>query len=166
MLFESFFSNAEIDQAMRQTVDLFYDREHPASPTETRGETGCEIDSASLGNHLKPGHTLSLQNRPTEVIQNKSSYSSLRSVLQTFFVTAVERLYTEHTRAEDMATQGCARSADMGAGWPGGVSRPSSILAQSDKSREREGSVLAVKKPLSLFMIRLAFWCANCVDRT
>ncbi|HEY9790470.1 MAG TPA: transposase, partial [Candidatus Obscuribacterales bacterium] len=28
-----------------------------------------------LGNHLKPGHTLSLQNRPTEVIQNKSSYT-------------------------------------------------------------------------------------------
>jgi hypothetical protein len=46
---ESFFSNTEIDQEMRQTVDLFYDREHPASPTETRGETGCEIDSASTG---------------------------------------------------------------------------------------------------------------------
>jgi len=28
-----------------------------------------------LGNHLKPGHTLSLQNRPTQVIQNKSSYT-------------------------------------------------------------------------------------------
>ena len=27
-----------------------------------------------LGNHLKLGHTLSLQNRPTEVIQNKSIY--------------------------------------------------------------------------------------------
>ena len=27
------------------------------------------------GNHLKPGHTLSRQNRPTEVIQNKSSYN-------------------------------------------------------------------------------------------
>src|SRR6185437_2680663 len=35
-----------------------------------------------LGNHLKTGHTLSLQNRPTEVIQNKSSYSSLWCVLQ------------------------------------------------------------------------------------
>jgi RHS repeat-associated protein len=37
-----------------------------------------------LGNHLKSGHTLSLQNRPTEVIQNKSSYNSLVSVLQLF----------------------------------------------------------------------------------
>jgi hypothetical protein len=42
------------------------------------------LGSSGLGNHLKPGHTLSLQNRPTEVIQNKSSYSSLQSVLQTF----------------------------------------------------------------------------------
>jgi hypothetical protein len=40
------------------------------------------------------------------------------------------------------------------------------ILAQSDKSREREGSALAVKKPTSLFMIRSAPWYANCVART
>jgi transposase len=45
---------------------------------------GVDAMTAHLGNHLKPGHPLSLQNRPTEVIQNKSSYSSLRSVLQTF----------------------------------------------------------------------------------
>jgi hypothetical protein len=118
---------------------------------------------STLGNHLKSGHTLSLQNRPTEVIQNKSSYSSLRSVLQTFCKGAG---YTEHTCAEDTATQGCARSATRAPEWPGGLSRPSSILAQSDKSREREGSALAVKKPTSLFMIRSAPWCANCVART
>ena len=46
-------------------------------------EPGIYVDVVSgLGNHLKPGHTLSLQNRPTEVIQNKSSYNSLVSVLQ------------------------------------------------------------------------------------
>ena len=122
-----------------------------------------DVCTESLGNHLKSGHTLSLQNRPTEVIQNKSSYSSLRSVLQTFCKGAG---YTEHTCAEDTATQGCARSATRAPEWPGGLSRPSSILAQSDKSREREGSALAVKKPTSLFMIRSAPWCANCVART
>jgi hypothetical protein len=37
-----------------------------------------------LGNHLKPGHTLSLQNRPTEVIQNNSSYNSPPCILQRF----------------------------------------------------------------------------------
>jgi hypothetical protein len=39
-----------------------------------------------LGNHLKPGHTLSAQTRPTEVIQNKSSYSAPVSVVQMFFM--------------------------------------------------------------------------------
>ena len=29
-----------------------------------------------LGYHLKTGHTLSLQNRPTGLSQNKSSYTS------------------------------------------------------------------------------------------
>jgi hypothetical protein len=37
---------------------------------------GHDTFKLCLGNHLKPGHTLSLQNRPTEVIQNKSSYTS------------------------------------------------------------------------------------------
>jgi hypothetical protein len=37
-----------------------------------------------LGNHLKTGHTLSLQNRPKESIQNKSSYSAPSSLVQYF----------------------------------------------------------------------------------
>jgi hypothetical protein len=37
-----------------------------------------------LGNHLKTGHALSLQNRPRELIQNKISYSSTAYILQMF----------------------------------------------------------------------------------
>src|SRR4051812_42349099 len=37
-----------------------------------------------LGNHLKTGHTLSLQNRPKETIQNNSSYSAPSSLAQYF----------------------------------------------------------------------------------
>lgn len=40
----------------------------------------------------------------------------------------------------------------------------SAILAQSDKSREREGSALVVKA--FFLMIRAGSWYANCVDRT
>jgi hypothetical protein len=45
----------------------------------TELSTRSKID---LGNHLKTGHTLSLQNRPTDVAQNRISYSSLVSALQ------------------------------------------------------------------------------------
>ena len=39
----------------------------------------------TLGNHLKSGQRLSAENRPTEVTQNKSSYSWSQSNVQTFF---------------------------------------------------------------------------------
>jgi hypothetical protein len=38
-----------------------------------------------LGDHLKTGHTLSLQNRPTGIVQNKSSYTLNGSIVATFF---------------------------------------------------------------------------------
>jgi len=35
-----------------------------------------------LGEHLKTGHALSLENRPTEPIQNKDSYTASRALVQ------------------------------------------------------------------------------------
>ena len=40
------------------------------------------------------------------------------------FVRKRRWLYTEHTGAEDTATQGCARSADTGAGMAGRLRSP------------------------------------------
>ena len=52
------------------------------------------------------------------------------------------------------------------AGMKGGLQPPSApILAESGKSREREGSALAVRE---LFFLRVLarFWCANYAGRT
>ena len=63
------------------------------------------------------------------------------------------------TWAEDTATQGCDQSTDSAAGknetaWVHSEPKPSvrhsPFWRQSDKSREREGSALASKKPTFL----------------
>ena len=60
--------------------------------------------------------------------------------------------YTDFTWAEDMATQGCDRSADPAAGRQGGGKPPwlrellNPFWRERDKSREREGRALALNK--------------------
>jgi len=48
----------------------------PQKDEEWGARTFDLFDPSGLGYHLKTGHTLSLQNRPTELTQNKSSYTS------------------------------------------------------------------------------------------
>src|SRR6202035_1359040 len=55
--------------------------------------------SNALGNHFKTGHTLSLQNRPTEVIQNNTSYTLNGSVVANVFHDFVLRIYTDCSSA-------------------------------------------------------------------
>ena len=57
--------------------------------------------------------------------------------------------YTDSTWAEDMAPQGCDQSADPAAGnaWAARAAF-AAFLAESVKSREREGRALAVFKLL------------------
>jgi hypothetical protein len=43
------------------------------------------IDTPSLGGHLKTGHTWPLQNRPTELNQNKSIYNPATAVSASIF---------------------------------------------------------------------------------
>ena len=56
-------------------------------------------------------------------------------------------VYTKLACAEDTARQGCDQSAAQGRNRGRFSSRPCiAILAESDKSREREGSALAVRE--------------------
>jgi len=52
--------------------------ERRAHVAPAKAKSGKKAGSAkkALGGHLKTGHTWSLQNRPTERTQNKSSYNS------------------------------------------------------------------------------------------
>src|SRR5580704_14331754 len=60
-----------------------------------------------LGGHLKTGHTWPLQNRPTELDQDKSIYNLPMAVSANIFSqSGLKRAYTGQTWAEDMATRG------------------------------------------------------------
>ena len=73
-----------------------------------------------LGGHLKTGQQWTLQNRPTQPIQDKSIYTAAEAVPANFFhEVSPKGVYTGETWAEDTATQGCDRSADSAAGMAG-----------------------------------------------
>jgi hypothetical protein len=67
---------------------------------------------------------------------------------------------------EGMATRGRDQSADPGPEWRAAqAARPAAILAESDKSREREGRALASKN--AFFLTKpVRSWCASFVVRT
>ena len=81
-----------------------------------------------LGGHLKTGHRWSLQNRPTELTQDKGSYTVAKPVPANFFR---KRGYTDGTWEEGTAPQECDRSAFQQPEWRGGSGRPpTAILAR------------------------------------
>src|SRR5713101_6803098 len=114
--------------------------------------TQPSVAHRNLGGHLKTGHGWTLQKRPTELSRDKSSYTLSRAVGANFFRDPGRRVCTSDTWAEDTATQGCDQSADPGAGMRGRRTPPlmDSFWRESDKSRVREGSALAVKNEESL----------------
>ena len=67
--------------------------------------------------------------------------------------------------AEGTATLGSDRSADPGPEWRGGAKPPCTvtILAESDKSREREGGALASENASFLFLPRCQAVAADLV---
>src|SRR6266480_7015412 len=113
-----------------------------------------KVERFRLGGHLKTGHMWSPQNRPTERTQNKSSYTLSAAIPANFsanesgvslILTAPGRKTRQRRDATGAPTQGPE--------WRGGAGRPDrAILAESDKSQEREGSALALKKGSFLTM--------------
>jgi hypothetical protein len=78
-----------------------------------------------LGGHLKTGHTWPLQNRPTELDQDKSIYNPPMAVSANIFSqSGLRRAYTGQTWAEDLATRGRDQSADPGPEWRAAQTTP------------------------------------------
>ena len=103
-----------------------------------------------------------LQNRPTKLSQDKSIYNPLMAIWQSFFAIQPEEVYTGEAWTEGMATRGRDQSADPSPEWRAAQAAPhgKAILAESDKSREREGRALAVSK--ACFLRKpVRSWCAS-----
>ena len=130
-----------------------------------KGDIGVGM-GLSLGGHLKTGHTWTLQNRPTERSQDKSIYTVPEPVpANSFSQPARPGLYWRHLDG-GYGNAGMRPERRSRAGMGAVLAAPSaSFWRESDKSREREGSALALKEAVFLTM-RERFWCANCVGRT
>ena len=103
-----------------------------------------------LGGHLKTGHTWPLQNRPTELSQDKNIYNLLRAILTNIFCSPAGKRFILAAPGRRVWQRGDATRAPIQV-QDGGRRKPppsAAILAKSDKSREREGRALASKESL------------------
>ena len=120
-----------------------------------------------LGGHLKTGHTWPLQNRPTELSQDKSIYNPPMAVSANIIFVMRSEKHILANLGRRTRQRGDATGAPI-QGRNGGRRKPprsAAILAESDKSRVREGRALASKR--ALFLTRpVRFWCASFEVRT
>jgi hypothetical protein len=101
-----------------------------------------------------------------ELRQDKSIYNPPMGFWANIFCNRFGKAYTGQTWTEGTATQGCDQSADSGPEWRAAqAARSAAILAESDKSWEREGRALASKKAFFLTM-PVRSWYASFEVRT
>jgi hypothetical protein len=94
-------------------------------PTPYRGASEPCLDALRLGGHLKTGHIGTLQNRPTELTQNKSCYTPPTPAPASFFGAngAGRRILAAPGRGIGQRRD-ATRAPTQGPEWRGGASRP------------------------------------------